>query len=62
MQPKHTEPPFISAAAGLSQGRDPEGMKHQAVIRRTPVKLPSVKILGTRPSTCLFSPYRYLLL
>lgn len=58
MQPKHTEPPFISAAAG----RDPEGMKHQAVIRRTPVKLPSVKSLGTRPNTCLFSPYRYLLL
>lgn len=43
MQPEHTEPLFILAAAGLLQGHDPEGMKNRASIQLTSVTLPGVK-------------------
>lgn len=43
MQPEHTEPLFILAAAGLLQGHDPEGMKKRASIQLTSVTLPGVK-------------------
>lgn len=43
VQPKHTEPLFILADAGLLQGHDPEGMKDRAAIQLTSVTLPSDK-------------------
>lgn len=41
MQPKHTEPLFIPAAAGLLQGCDPEGMKNQSAIKLSSVSTAS---------------------
>lgn len=43
MQPKYTEALFILAAAGLLQGRDPEGMKNHAAIQLTSEIRPSVR-------------------
>lgn len=54
VQPKHTEPLFILADAGLLQGHDPEGMKDRAAIQLTSVTLPSDK---KKPDTCVFLQY-----
>lgn len=43
MQPKHTEPLFILAAAGLLQGHDPKGVKNRAAIQLSSVTPASVK-------------------